>query len=65
MQPCPDLENHSHHLCILTAEGLHRDQPEKYKGLVQDPGYVCKSCGRVAAEKESLCSPVLLGTWED
>jgi hypothetical protein len=65
MQSCSDNQNHSHHLCKLFADGLHRSRPEEYQGLVEDPHYVCKSCGRVAARKESLCNPVVLGTWED
>ncbi len=65
MQPCSDSQNHSKHLCKLTADGLHRRCPEDYKGLVENPQYVCKSCGRVAVQKDFLCTPVALGTWEE
>jgi hypothetical protein len=60
--PC---KNHDRHLCKLTSDGLHKSDPKKYHQLVQNPEYVCKSCGRVAASKESLCTPVKLGTFED
>jgi hypothetical protein len=64
MQPCSS-DSHEHHLCKLYGEGIHKKDPEKYAHLVRDPKFVCKSCGRVAAEKENLCAPVLLGTWEE
>lgn len=65
MDPCKSHSEHQNHLCKLTADGLHRENPEEYMGLVKDPKYVCKSCGRVAAVKSRLCTPVMLGTWEE
>lgn len=65
MQPCSDSQNHSRHLCKLIHDGLHRSRPDEYRGLVEEPHYVCKSCGRVAVKKESLCDPVALGSWEE
>jgi hypothetical protein len=59
---CP---NHDKHLCRLHGAGLHQKDPDRYAQLVSDPKYVCKSCGRVAANKENLCAPILLGTWEE
>jgi hypothetical protein len=44
---------------------VSKNDPNQYAHLVKDPEYVCKSCGRVVAKKEYLCSPVMLGTWED
>ena len=64
MQQCSSGQ-HDQHLCKLYGEGIHKNDPEKYAHLVRDPKFVCKSCGRVAAEKENLCAPVLLGTWEE
>ncbi|MBC8378032.1 MAG: hypothetical protein H8E62_02545 [Planctomycetes bacterium] len=58
-------ENHEKHLCRLYGSGLHKDDPGRYAHLVNDPKFVCKSCGRVAAAKENLCAPIPLGTWEE
>lgn len=58
-------KNHEHHLCKLTSEGLHQSNPKAYHELVQNPQYVCKSCGRVAASKENLCMPSSLQAFEE
>jgi hypothetical protein len=42
-----------------------KDAPDQYAHLVRDPQFVCKSCGRVAANKENLCDPTPLGVWEE
>ena len=33
---------------------------EDYKTLVKDGKFVCKGCGRVAADEKRLCAPVPL-----
>ncbi len=58
-------ENHDQHLCKLYGEGVAQDNPDQYAHLVRDPQFVCKSCGRVATQKENLCSPTPIGVWED
>jgi hypothetical protein len=58
-------KNHPHHLCKLTSDGLHKTDPKAYHELVQNPEYVCKSCGRVAAKKDNLCMPAKLGAFEE
>ena len=60
-KPCLGHENH---LCKLVSQGLPDSDPKRYHGLVRDPGFVCKSCGRVAAKNNNLCDPVQLGTFE-
>jgi hypothetical protein len=45
---------HDKHLCYLTEQNT---ATEKLKPLVENPKYICKSCGRAAAKAENLCSP--------
>lgn len=51
---------HGKHLCYLVNMGFQQSNTGEYKGLVRDPRYVCKNCGRVASKKENLCKPVKL-----
>lgn len=44
-------------LCKAVKEKLHKDDPKKFKELVKDAQYYCKSCGRVAAKSSHLCKP--------
>ncbi len=65
MDSCQSKKQHSDHLCKLITQGMHQRNPEEYRGLVSDPQFVCKNCGRVANQKTRLCNPVALGTWEE
>lgn len=49
---------HQMHLCELAAEG--QVSLEQFKSMVKDAKFICKSCGRVAAEELNLCNPVPL-----
>lgn len=48
---------HEQHLCLLQNIGYLKTNLEDYKKLVRNPGYVCKNCGRTAANEENLCAP--------
>lgn len=48
---------HDKHLCYLTNLGFLASHPEDYKTLIREGKYVCKNCGRVAAEAKNLCKP--------
>ena len=52
--------NHEQHLCYLSSSGYLEQVPEAWRELVRKGRYLCRSCGRVAASKESLCLPELL-----
>ncbi|MDP2972624.1 MAG: hypothetical protein Q8P64_25965 [Deltaproteobacteria bacterium] len=51
---------HDEHLCFLENIGYVRVAPEDYKMLVRGARFVCKECGRVAAEARNLCAPEAL-----
>ncbi len=53
-------EGHEKHLCYLNNIGYQISNTKEYKGMVNDPKFLCKICGRVANKKESLCKPVKL-----
>ena len=44
-------------LCKLSKSGFVEDHFKEYKALVVPPAYICKKCGRAAADKKSLCKP--------
>ena len=50
-------EGHEKHLCHLRNVGFMSRNFEDYKTLVKEANFVCKSCGRTATNKESLCEP--------
>lgn len=49
---------HDEHLCYLINMGYAKSSLAEYKNLVRDAKFVCKTCGRSANSKESLCKPV-------
>ena len=49
---------HRHHLCALSESG--ECTLEEYKALVKNPKFICKKCGRAAANEDNLCEPVPL-----
>ena len=51
---------HNKHLCYLMNIGYSAQDPQGYKDMVKGAKFVCKSCGRAAAKKASLCQPVKL-----
>ena len=51
---------HEVHLCYLANLGYHLQNTNQYKSLVREAKYMCKQCGRVAADKMNLCRPVKL-----
>jgi len=46
-------------MCTLTKP-YHKFDVEKIKKLVNNPKFICKCCGRLANDKELLCSPAPL-----
>ncbi len=51
---------HGEKMCALAC--CPHDLPLKKIGaLAKDAKYICKSCGRVAADKRNLCQPQAIG----
>ncbi len=48
---------HEQHLCYLQNIGYVQSNLEDIKSLVKDPKFVCKNCGRAAANEKNLCNP--------
>ena len=48
---------HEEHLCYLQNIGFLIKNWDEYKKLIQNPKYICKACGRVAASDKNLCAP--------
>jgi hypothetical protein len=48
---------HDKHLCYLNNLGFQVSHSEAYKQLVRNPQFMCKNCGRVAADKKNICNP--------
>ncbi|MBM4090619.1 MAG: hypothetical protein FJ276_14545 [Planctomycetes bacterium] len=53
-------QEHAEKMCALTCCPCHLDV-EKLKPLVRDPRFICKACGRVAADARYLCDADPLG----
>ena len=52
--PAPHI-GHKNHLCDITLRG--QVALEQVKDLVRDSKFICKKCGRSAANEENLCDP--------
>ena len=50
---------HGNKMCAMACCPCELDV-EKLKPLVRDAKFICKSCGRVAANEENLCQPEAL-----
>ncbi len=48
---------HEIHLCYLANLGYQAQETEEFRSLVRNPKYICKHCGRAAADKNNLCVP--------
>ena len=48
---------HEQHLCYLQNIGYVKTNLGEFKKLVKDAEYVCRSCGRAAADDNNLCNP--------
>ncbi len=48
---------HERHLCLLANTEYLKENFADYKNLVKNPQFVCKSCGRTAANEANLCAP--------
>ena len=49
---------HRLHLCEMVAEG--RLSLDQIKSMAKDAKFICRSCGRAAADELHLCDPVPL-----
>lgn len=53
-------EWHEIYLCYLANLGYQIQNTKEYKSLVHDAKFLCKHCGRIAADEQNLCKPVKL-----
>jgi hypothetical protein len=48
---------HDEHLCYLQNVGFLDDHLDIYKELIKNARFVCRNCGRSAANEVNLCKP--------
>jgi hypothetical protein len=60
LKPKMPHDGHEMHLCYLANLGYQMQGTNEYNKLVRGAKYVCKACGRAAAEKINLCRPTKL-----
>ena len=48
---------HEEHLCLLQNVGYLKSNLGDYKKLVKDAKFICRGCGRTAANEKNLCDP--------
>ena len=53
-------KKHKMHICSLKADGFDKENPAKFRALVERPQQKCASCGARAKKSENLCKPVKL-----
>ena len=46
---------HERHLCFFQNIGVLDESLQEYKELIRGASYVCKDCGRAAADEKNLC----------
>ena len=51
---------HKMHICALKEEGFDKENPAKFKVLIENPQYKCENCGAKAKKAENLCKPIKL-----
>ena len=52
-QGAPHL-GHANHLCEMAKQGVAL---QTVKNLVKDANFICRVCGRAAANEDNLCEP--------
>ena len=50
-------KGHEECLCVAHAMNYIKTNLEDYKKLVRNSKFVCKECGRTAADEKNLCDP--------
>jgi hypothetical protein len=51
------IEKAEERLCFVGDIAKDKSSLENFKRLVRDPKFICKGCGRVAANDSNLCWP--------
>lgn len=44
-------------MCKAAKKEILSEYPQAYASLMKNAEYICKKCGRAAAEKKNLCKP--------
>ena len=58
-EPCCSSE-HNRHLCEQTKDYFHVYKADKFRSIVNKPGFKYQFCGRPSNNNENLCFPAEL-----